>query len=251
MNKIITGACILVVYCFSACADTEEYPDSVVTNADLSKPAITTADSQNLKKPATTMPGSVQSMLAPLPKPPGNQAPFATTALGVNPPHGQPNHRCDIAVGAPLNLPATKSGTQTVFPTTVPAVQPSPFPAQKTAAKTVTPAGMNPQHGEPGHRCDIAVGAPLNSPVTKPGTKAASTTTTPAVQQAAATAEKTTAKIVTPAGMNPPHGQPNHRCDIAVGAPLNSPVTKPATPPVKPIPVPAPAIAPPKKDTSS
>jgi hypothetical protein len=28
-------------------------------------------------------------------------------------------------------------------------------------------------------------------------------------------------------GMNPPHGQPNHRCDIAVGAPLNS---KPVTP---------------------
>ena len=24
-------------------------------------------------------------------------------------------------------------------------------------------------------------------------------------------------------GMNPPHGQPGHRCDIPVGAPLNSP----------------------------
>lgn len=30
-----------------------------------------------------------------------------------------------------------------------------------------------------------------------------------------------------PKGMNPPHGQPNHRCDIAVGAPLNSPIAKP------------------------
>ena len=32
-------------------------------------------------------------------------------------------------------------------------------------------------------------------------------------------------------GMNPPHGQPNHRCDIAVGAPLDSPPGKQPTPP--------------------
>jgi hypothetical protein len=25
---------------------------------------------------------------------------------------------------------------------------------------------LNPQHGQPGHRCDIAVGAPLNAPAT-------------------------------------------------------------------------------------
>ena len=33
---------------------------------------------------------------------PIQQAPVAKTAPGMNPPHGQPNHRCDIAVGAPL-----------------------------------------------------------------------------------------------------------------------------------------------------
>jgi hypothetical protein len=26
---------------------------------------------------------------------------------------------------------------------------------------------MNPSHGQPGHRCDIAVGAPLNSKPTQ------------------------------------------------------------------------------------
>ncbi len=84
---------------------------------------------------------------------PSNTAP-AQVAAGMNPPHGQPNHRCDIAVGAPLNSPvakvaatAPKMSTQTVKP------------AQ--GAATVTAPGMNPPHGQPLHRCDIAVGSPL------------------------------------------------------------------------------------------
>jgi hypothetical protein len=67
---------------------------------------------------------------------------------------------------------------------------------------------MNPAHGQPGHRCDIAVGAPLNS---KPTQQTATT----------ATANNQPVQQVAP-GMNPPHGQPGHRCDIAVGAPLDS-----------------------------
>lgn len=93
-----------------------------------------------------------------------------------------------------------------------------------TTPQTVA-AGMNPAHGQPGHRCDIAVGAPLNSAPAKPAT----TTTTQTVTPAPATATKTAP------GMNPPHGQPGHRCDIAVGAPLNSAPAKPAaTPTVTP-----------------
>ena len=121
----------------------------------------------------------------------------------MNPPHGQPNHRCDIAVGAPLNLPAPKPGAKTVSTSATPAVQPTATPPQKTTAKTVTPPGMNPQHGEPGHRCDIAVGAPLNSPVTKPGTKTVASTATPAVQSTATPAQKTTPKTVTARGNEP------------------------------------------------
>jgi hypothetical protein len=80
--------------------------------------------------------------------------------------------------------------------------------------------GMNPQHGQAGHRCDIAVGAPLNSPVaaTANNQPQSAPATTYTVNNTAASAEVTP----TAEGMNPPHGQQNHRCDIAVGAPLDS-----------------------------
>ena len=82
-------------------------------------------------------------------------------------------------------------------------------------------AGMNPAHGQPSHRCDIPVGAPLNSPP-------ASTASKPVVQQqnqpvptsSSVTTSTPVAATPTPEGMNPPHGQTNHRCDIAVGAAL-------------------------------
>jgi hypothetical protein len=105
-------------------------------------------------------------------------------------------------------------------------------------SQPVTAAGMNPPHGQPNHRCDIAVGAPLNSPpgtgLTKPITTQPNvtlqTTTPSTVQGQSSTQPKVSVQPTTPttvaAGMNPPHGQPNHRCDIAVGAPLNSPPGK-------------------------
>ena len=68
----------------------------------------------------------------------------------INPAHGQPGHRCDLAVGAPLT---NSNGTQ--VPVTIPQnIQGAPAPA---------PAGLkiNPAHGQPGHRCDLQVGAPL------------------------------------------------------------------------------------------
>ena len=84
----------------------------------------------------------------------------ATAAL--NPQHGQPGHRCDIAVGAPLDAPVSSNSIQqTVTPTIT--------PSSNADTKKVTPnskaatAALNPKHGEPGHRCDLAVGAPLNS----------------------------------------------------------------------------------------
>ena len=92
---------------------------------------------------------------------------------------------------------------------------------------------LNPAHGQPDHRCDIPVGAPLDS-------KPVQTNTQPTVQ-------------ATAPGMNPPHGQPNHRCDIAVGAPLNSPKTQVTTPAQTTVPavVVDPAVVkPPKADSS-
>lgn len=71
----------------------------------------------------------------------------------LNPAHGQPRHRCDLAVGAPL---VNTDGSS------VPAVNPENIQATPSMPAPV-PAGLkvNPPHGQPGHRCDIQVGAPL------------------------------------------------------------------------------------------
>ena len=96
--------------------------------------------------------------------------------------------------------------------------------AVATTTKIVPPPGMNPPHGQPKHRGDIPVGAPLNSPVAKTTTAPKTTVvTTPAVASGSnvpALLATTPEATPTPEGMNPPHGQPKHRCDIAVGAPL-------------------------------
>jgi len=69
---------------------------------------------------------------------------------------------------------------------------------------------MNPAHGQPGHRCDLPVGSPLNG--------GGGANATPAKIDM----NKTNKVPTTTAGkgMNPAHGQPGHRCDIQVGAPL-------------------------------
>lgn len=140
---------------------------------------------------------------------------------GLNPEHGKPGHRCDIAVGAPLNSAPTPQPTAAVTntpsvaqkPTSIVAT-PQPSPAAATTSKTIAP-GMNPEHGKPGHRCDIAVGAPLDSK--------------PIEAKVEQKTEEVKTNPVTPvlpaanpdgAALNPEHGKPGHRCDIAVGAPL-------------------------------
>lgn len=75
----------------------------------------------------------------------------------VNPPHGEPGHRCDIAVGAPLNSPP---GEQQAAPQ-VQQVQPNLSTQPNQAAQPAAGQKLNPAHGEPGHDCSIAVGAPL------------------------------------------------------------------------------------------
>ena len=93
----------------------------------------------------------------------------------------------------------------------------------KVTETTNNGTGLNPAHGQPGHRCELPVGAPLNSAPAPSKTTAPTATATTAVTTTAPpvtnppVANTTTS---TPEGMNPPHGQTNHRCDIAVGAPL-------------------------------
>ncbi len=96
-----------------------------------------------------------------------------------------------------------------------------------TTSSAPAASGSNPAHGQPGHRCDIPVGTPLNSP---PAAKPKMPQPVVAPPQPVMTENfvvpppapgtPQTIAAPTPEGMNPPHGQTNHRCDIAVGAPL-------------------------------
>ncbi|MBS7253019.1 hypothetical protein [Flavobacterium branchiicola] len=151
---------------------------------------------------------------------------------GLNPAHGQPGHRCDIAVGAPLNSAPLQQGQVTTTQTPQ-MVQVNPNQKNVVTTTTVAPVkvgkGMNPSHGQPGHRCDIPVGAPLNSPVAKAGTTATAqsgstsqsfTVSPPPANNPVPALLSTETTQTVAEGMNPAHGQPGHRCDIAVGAPL-------------------------------
>ncbi len=118
------------------------------------------------------------------------QTPAAEQATGevmLNPPHGEPFHRCDIPVGAPLNSapattarPATSNQVQTTAPQTsgqAPSVTNNPMAptienamrmntgqtrsTTQTTNNTGTKPRLNPAHGQPWHRCDIPVGSPL------------------------------------------------------------------------------------------
>ncbi len=102
--------------------------------------------------------------------------------------------------------------TTTPVTTTPPATTPIQPVQQPATAPAVNTVALNPAHGMPGHRCDLKVGAPLNS------APAPAVTTAP--QQAPIINPPATNTANGP--KNPAHGMPGHRCDIAVGAPLNS-----------------------------
>ncbi|YBV31198.1 hypothetical protein ACKVMI_09960 [Paenimyroides ceti] len=104
----------------------------------------------------------------------------AESGVKLNPPHGEPGHRCEIPVGAPLDSqPSTAVPTQQNQTPAQPANggkgflssgnnaaqqgQPQQVPQQQTAQKTAPgfSGKPNPAHGQPGHRCDIQVGQTL------------------------------------------------------------------------------------------
>ncbi|WP_188440924.1 hypothetical protein [Planktosalinus lacus] len=87
-----------------------------------------------------------------------NSTPNNNGDVAVNPAHGQPGHRCDIPVGAPLN---GSSKEQTIKSTQSPVIKNSGN-VPVNSNNTSTGENVNPAHGQPGHRCDIPVGAPLD-----------------------------------------------------------------------------------------
>ncbi|HEU4496542.1 MAG TPA: hypothetical protein VFR70_05790 [Flavobacterium sp.] len=154
--KIMAGT-VLAFALFAVSCKKELEPQDSAPSAEISTGA---AAPQAVPEQPVNM-SAQPSMPAPQPAQVPQPAP---TAPGMNPPHGQPNHRCDIAVGAPLNsAPAQKAPTAVPAPVAKPAgTAPSNsviIPSNTTGEPVA--AGVNPPHGMPGHRCDIAVGAPL------------------------------------------------------------------------------------------
>ncbi|WP_187261072.1 hypothetical protein [Pontibacter beigongshangensis] len=107
------------------------------------------SENENTKYGKAASPAAATQQATPLSAP--NPAAASGTAVAINPPHGQPNHRCDIPEGAPLNAPMQPN---------LKAAAPQ-FKPQPQGQGAVAP-GTNPPHGQPGHDCAIPVGAPLN-----------------------------------------------------------------------------------------
>lgn len=174
MKKTILPAFVVALFAIASCNNAKgpDVDSSIIPPKDSAPQDLSStipANSTPTVNPATVIPNSNNgNVVMPMPSAntgqpqivlPQGQKPqnAGVTAPGMNPPHGQPGHRCDIAVGAPLNSPKTNVAPAPVTTTTTKA-QPATI-----AAPTTTAPGMNPPHGQPGHRCDIAVGAPLNS----------------------------------------------------------------------------------------
>ncbi len=151
MKKVIFSVCIIASTILIACNEQAEYDSSLPTFPATSASGALTDTS----KPVFADSISAQAIKAGQPTlSPKSMQPKTTESIALNPKHGEPGHRCDIAVGAPLNSPVQPSQQ------TVPTVQPVPI-QPKTLTNSIGTAKVNPPHGQPGHDCAIPVGAPL------------------------------------------------------------------------------------------
>lgn len=156
MKKIIFGGMILagLSACNTGVSDDKNVtrPETVPANTKTAEP-LNLSGKQSLDQPVN----STQQV----PVTNSKQAnPAATQGkVALNPAHGQPGHRCDIAVGAPLNSPPQITTNNQV------SAQPNPItvnPVVNTPAQKVSGnQKLNPAHGQPGHDCAIPVGQPL------------------------------------------------------------------------------------------
>ena len=190
INTIAIIAITAMISCSDSKTETKYVPpaDSVLPSSVNSNPQTVNPETQvnplvtptpgtvNLNPANAVVPGTNTVQFNPGQTNPAivptiSQQPVATnTAPGMNPPHGEPGHRCDINVGAPLNSKPNATPAPVTANMSTPVVQPPVMTTQPVAQKTAP--GMNPPHGEPGHRCDITVGAPLNSaPAVKDSSK--------------------------------------------------------------------------------
>jgi hypothetical protein len=140
-NKIVSLALGFVMIAVVACGENKDQ-QSTEENA-VTVPANTVS---------TTLPGKDSTLVNAV----NTTVPISTqpvTSAALNPAHGLPGHRCDIAVGAPLNSPPNSTPN---ISTTIPGNQ-----SQGTPINTNGTVMLNPPHGQPGHDCAVEVGKPL------------------------------------------------------------------------------------------
>lgn len=169
MRKIFLGVIISSSFLI-ACQSAEEENTATTQNTTTNTPAtIPATDTQNaVAGPTAATPPPVAPVVAgPVAAPPPPPKPIAGASPKVNPAHGLPGHRCDLQVGAPLPQAGSAPAAQVVpvapagqAGPTVQSIAPPPPP--NTGSPISSSKKVNPAHGQPGHRCDIAVGAPLN-----------------------------------------------------------------------------------------
>jgi hypothetical protein len=159
MNKVLSV--VLIAFVFASCQNSAESEASEVATSDsiatvaAAAPAVVASDPAALNTPTVA-----SSAPAAVPAPAASAMPSSTgsaqVAGGLNPAHGAPGHRCDIAVGAPLSSPLGNAAAGNAAPAVK--LKPSQAPVATQPGKA---GRINPAHGQPGHDCSVAVGALL------------------------------------------------------------------------------------------
>lgn len=147
MQKVFYG--FLAALILTACNKKEE-------KAEVSQPAAVSAIEAATAGGAVSVPETYTTS-------PAQQAPAAGVKL--NPPHGEPGHLCEIAVGAPLPAEGVLPAPVETAPLRPTPINPGATSVINQPLNTVVNTGpkpkFNPPHGQPWHTCDLEVGAPL------------------------------------------------------------------------------------------
>lgn len=137
-SSSLTGIAIAAALMLAACADSTQPSPAEIPNAPATSEVEMSAPVNDLAVEA--------------------EAPMSGQ---LNPAHGEPGHRCEIPVGAPLDGSGQASTTVTM-PPAASIVMPPPTNSVVAPSPAAGSSGMlNPAHGEPGHDCAVPVGSPL------------------------------------------------------------------------------------------
>lgn len=152
-------ASLLLAGMVSCNADTSDKNDILIDNTSSEAAAPdASAGQQFAPEAAATSSGTTPATVTVIPTPQSAQN------VKLNPAHGQPGHDCAVAVGAPLG--GNSAAVQQVAPAAPAAISTTPLPSGLGGPRpqfNANSGNLNPAHGQPGHDCAVAVGAPLPS----------------------------------------------------------------------------------------